>query len=146
MVCLAQFGLILVMGHYLMPLLGLPALVMGEAPGSLSLVVAAAALAAAGTGVLLGTLARSQTQASTIGALSVVIAAALGGVMVPVFAMPPLMQTVSQISPLAWGLEAILDLFVRGGDLTTIWPQALSLLGFAAATLAAAAFLDRRRP
>jgi ABC-2 type transport system permease protein len=146
LVCLAQFGLILIMGRYLMPLLGLPALAMGEAHGALGLVVAAASLAAAGAGVLLGTAARSQTQASTIGALSVVIAAALGGVMVPVFAMPPPMQTLSQASPLAWGLEAILDLFVRGGDLATVWPQILGLAGFAAATLAAAAFLDRRRP
>jgi ABC-2 type transport system permease protein len=146
MVCLAQFGLILLMGRYLMPFMGLPALEMGRAYGALVLVVGASALAAAGAGVFLGAAARSQTQASTIGALTVVIAAALGGVMVPVFAMPPFMQTLSRVSPLAWGLDAILDLFVRGGGLATIWPQVLGLLAFAAATLAGAAGIGRWRP
>jgi ABC-2 type transport system permease protein len=146
MVCLAQFALILLMGRYLMPLMGLPALEMGRAYGALILIVGASALAAAGAGVFLGAAAHSQTQASTIGALSVVIAAALGGVMVPVFAMPPFMQTLSQVSPLAWALDAILDLFVRGGGLATIWHQVLGLLAFAAAALAGAAGIARRRP
>ena len=53
----------------------------------------------------------------TFGAVSVVIAAAIGGIMVPVFAMPPVMQTISIFSPLSWGLNAFLDVFVRGGSL-----------------------------
>ncbi len=64
------------------------------------------------------------------GAVSVVIAAALGGVMVPVYVMPKGMQLISQFSPLAWGLEGFLELFARGGGVRDIWPNLSALCGF----------------
>jgi ABC-2 type transport system permease protein len=144
-VCLAQFAVILLVGRFVMPFLGSTALEMGTAYASILIVALVAALAATGAGMLLGVAARSQAQATMVGALSVVIAAAIGGVMVPVFAMPPGMQTLSRVSPLAWGLEAFLALFVRGEGLETVWPQLALLLGFALAALGMSAMLRRHR-
>jgi ABC-2 type transport system permease protein len=144
-ICLAQFGLILFIGRFGMPLLGAESLEVGTAYGSILIVALAAALAATGAGMLLGVVARTYAQATMVGALSVVIAAAIGGVMVPVFAMPSAMQAVSCISPLAWGLEAFLVLFVRGGGLDAVWPQLALLLSFALATLMTAVMFGRHR-
>jgi len=103
------------------------------------------ALAAAAFGILLGVVTRTYEQASMIAAISVVVAAAIGGVMVPVFAMPRLMRTISQISPLSWGLNALLDLFARGGSLATVWQEAALLLGFALVMLLSAWVIWQRK-
>ena len=137
LVCLCQFGIILAIGTFVLPLLGTPRLEIGGAPGAIALVVTSAALAAAGYGVLVGTLARTYEQASMFGAVSVVIAAALGGVMVPVYVMPELMRDISAFSPLAWGLAALTDLFARGADLSAVLPKAGLLLGFSAVCILA---------
>ena len=146
-VCLIQFGLMLLVGRFVMPLFGAAGLVLGPAYGAIVVVLLCAALAAAAFGLFLGVATRTYEQASMIGAISVVIAAAIGGVMVPVFAMPPVMRTISQLSPLAWGLNAFLDLFARGGRLADVWLEAVLLLAFAALMLLAAwSLLQRQRP
>jgi ABC-2 type transport system permease protein len=94
---------------------------------------------------MVGALARSQEQASMFGAVSVVIAAALGGIMVPVIAMPRVMQTLSVVSPLAWGLTGFQDIFVRNGTIRTAAPEALALTAFAAGTIGVASWALRGR-
>ncbi len=130
-----QFALILVVGKFVLPLLGAPVLEIGSAPLAIAVVVVAAALAAAGCGILVGTLARTYEQASMFGAVAVVIAAALGGIMVPVYAMPQPMQQISRFSPLAWGLNALIDVFARNGSLQSVLPQTALLLAFFAGTV-----------
>ena len=95
----------------------------------------AAALAATGYGIMVGTLAKSYEQASMFGAVSIVIAAALGGIMIPVYVMPRYMQDISTLSPLAWGLNAFQDVFVRGGNLRTVSPEISFLLIFFIVTI-----------
>ncbi|MBT3194162.1 MAG: ABC-2 transporter permease [Verrucomicrobia bacterium] len=129
-ICLVQFGLMLAVGMFLLPLLGTPVLELGSAPFALLLVATSAALAACGYGIVVGVLARSYEQVSTFGAVSVVIAAALGGVMVPVYMMPRAMQNLSVVSPLGWGLNAFLDIFVRGGNLASVLPRVVALGSF----------------
>ena len=144
-VCLAQFVLMMLIGRFVMPLVGASPLAMGQAYGAVGLVLLCVALAATAFGILLGVVTRTYEQASMIGAISVVIAAAIGGVMVPVFAMPRLMREISQISPLAWGLDAFLELFARGGDLSVVWPEAVKLLCLAAGMLLAAWMVFHRQ-
>lgn len=128
LICLIQFGLMLLVGRFLLPLLGTPTLQLaGHLPAAL-LLAGAAALAATGYGLLIGVWARSYEQASMFGAVSVVIAAALGGVMVPVYLMPSGMQLVSRLSPLGWGLQGFMEIFVRGGGLAAVVPQLSRLL------------------
>jgi ABC-2 type transport system permease protein len=144
-VCLTQFTLMVLIGRFVMPLCGAEPLALAPSFGALGVVLLCVALAATAYGILLGVATRTYEQASMIGAISVVIAAAIGGVMVPVFAMPPLMRHISQISPLAWGLNALLDLFARGGDLSTVWREAVMLLGFAVVMLMSAWLIWHRQ-
>jgi ABC-2 type transport system permease protein len=134
-VCLIQFGLILFIGKHILPLLGAPPLDMGSDPLAVLIIALSAILAATGYGIMLGTLARTYEQASMVGPISIVIAAALGGIMVPVFAMPKIMRSISVYSPLNWGHDAFLNVFVRGGDLKSVVWQVTALLSFFAATV-----------
>jgi len=135
LVCLAQFALMLAAGCYLLPLLGTSGLVLDHQLFSIAPIALTAALAATGYGIMIGTLAKSYEQASMFGAVSVVIAAALGGIMIPVYVMPRYMQDISMLSPLAWGLNAFQDVFVRGGNLGTVGREMSLLLLFFIVTI-----------
>ena len=131
LVCLAQFALMLLAGCFVLPLLGTSGLLLDhQMLAHLAPIALAAALAAAGYGLIVGTLARSYEQGSMFGAVSVVIAAALGGIMIPVYVMPRYMQDISRVSPLAWGLNAFQDVLVRGGDLCSASREISFLLLF----------------
>lgn len=144
-VCLLQFAVILLAGMYVLPLLGLPAFVPGGQPLAFALVAVAVGCAACGYGILLGTVARSYEQIAVFGPVSIVIAAALGGVMVPIYALPEFLRPLCLFSPLFWGQNGFYDLLLRQGGLAEIVPEVISLLSFAAATLLAALFAARRR-
>jgi ABC-2 type transport system permease protein len=129
-VCLCQFLLIALIGAFLFPSLGLPAFTVSVHPSAVLLTVVFSSLAACGYGIFLGLACNSYEQASTLGSTSVVAAAALGGVMVPVYAMPQVMQRLSIISPLNWGLTAFQDLLLRGYSLSAILDDLGRLLLF----------------
>ena len=145
LVCLVQFILILFIGKLVLPQLGTPPFELGASPGTVALVAFCATLAATGYGILLGTAVQTYEQASMFGPISIVIAAALGGIMVPVYAMPAFMQKISVISPLAWAQNAFLELFARGGTLKSVLPDIALLLIFAMACTVAAWLLFSRR-
>ncbi len=119
-VCLCQFLLIGLIGAFLFPYLGLPAFTVTDNHTAVLLVVLFSSLAACGLGILLGIACNTYEQASTLAATAVVAAAAIGGVMVPVYAMPQMMQRFSIISPLNWGLTAFQDLLMRGQSCAVI--------------------------
>lgn len=130
-VCMIQFSLMLLVGIYLFPMIGLPQLdVSGRLP-LLYVVALFAGLAAIGLGLLLGTIAKTQEQSAPFGSTLVVILAAIGGVWVPVFVMPPFIQSLSKISPMNWSLNAFYDIFLRDSGFKDILPEiSLSLLFF----------------
>src|SRR5690606_3490966 len=97
-VCLVQFFCIVAVGKWLLPALGTDPLELTQG-WTILLVALCSALAATGYGIMLGALARTNEQAAILGPVTVVIAAALGGIMVPVFAMPETMQVISRGSP-----------------------------------------------
>ncbi len=131
LVCLCQFGLIVALGRWLLPLMGTDSFVFGEQYLTISVMLLSVICAATGYGVLLGSVAKSYEQALMFGPISVVIAAAIGGVMVPVYAMPPLMRELSNISPLGWGLKGFLKIFVQNAEINCVLSETLLLLGFA---------------
>ncbi|MFV0573310.1 MAG: ABC transporter permease [Xanthomarina gelatinilytica] len=144
-VCLIQFVLMLLVGLYVFPAIGLPTLdISGRLP-LLFVVAIFAGLAAIGLGLLLGTIANTQEQSAPFGATFVVILAALGGVWVPVFIMPKIMQTLSNISPMNWGLNAFYDVFLRHGSLLDILPDiSLLFLFFIATTIIAIVYNEKK--
>jgi ABC-2 type transport system permease protein len=120
LVCLSQFLLIVVIGAFLFPLLGLPAFLISEKLISLLIVILCSGLAACSFGLMLGAFCRTYEQALACGATSIVLCAALGGVMVPVYAMPQTMQRWSVLSPLNWGLDAFQNLTMRGATFINV--------------------------
>ncbi|EGV42851.1 ABC transporter permease [Bizionia argentinensis JUB59] len=144
-VCLIQFVLMLSVGVFLFPAIGLPTLdISGRIP-LLFVVATFAGLAAIGLGLLLGTIAKTQEQSAPFGATFVVILAALGGVWVPVFVMPKVMQTLSHISPMNWGLNGFYDVFLRNGSFTDILPEiSMLFLFFIVTTLIAIIYNEKK--
>jgi len=130
-----------------MPLLGGDALSFAHVNWpALVLVVCAISAAAVSLALMLSCLVRTQAQASAVGPVLNVLMAALGGIMVPTFVMPAAMQTLAALSPMNWGLEALLTVLLRGGGVASAAPLLLRLLGFAALTMVAAWLLFKRNP
>lgn len=129
-VCMIQFFLMLLVGIYLFPAMGLPNLNIEGKLFNMSIVAFFAGLAAIGFGVLIGTIAKTHEQAAPFGATSVVILAAVGGLWFPVFAMPESMQMMAKISPMNWGLEGFYDVLLRDVGLVALVPNLLLLLTF----------------
>lgn len=134
MVCIIQFVLMLLIGVYLFPSLGLPILDISDRIGLLFVVTIFSGLAAIGLGLLLGTVAKTHEQSAPFGATFVVILAAMGGVWVPVFVMPKMMQVLSNFSPMNWGLNAYYDVFLRNSNFIEIVPEITTLFLFFIAT------------
>ena len=129
-VCLVQAFLMIFSGIYILPLFGVPMLVIGNHIIALILMSVVTALAALGYGILVGTVATTHQQAAAFGAVSTIILAAIGGIWVPVYLMPMVMRHVAVISPLNWGITGFYNIFLRQGDLYTIMTPALKLLAF----------------
>lgn len=144
-VCMIQFVLMLLVGVYFLPAIGLPQLdISGKLP-LLFVVAFFAGLAAIGLGLLLGTIAKTQEQSAPFGATFVVILAAIGGVWVPVFIMPKFMQVLSNISPMNWGLNAFYDVFLRNGSFLDILPEISLLLLFFILTIGFAIIYNQKK-
>lgn len=145
LVGLLQFVLMLVLGKFFLPLLGLPALVIGNAYFAILAVAISSCLAATGFGIITGTVFQTHQQAATFGSVSVVLLAALGGVWVPLYIMPPALQLIGRISPLNWGLEAFNTLFLRAGSFLDVLPFILASLLFFFLTFALSMWIEKRK-
>lgn len=145
-VCIIQYLLMLAVGMFLLPKFGLYPLEVSLSSFFLSLIVAIfSGLAAIGFGLLLGTIAKTQEQSAPFGATSVVLLAAIGGVWVPVFIMPKIMQIISHLSPMNWGLSAFYDVFLREQGFVNILPEIIYLLLFFIATTTVAVIYDYKK-
>ena len=142
---LIQAVTMLFIGMYLLPYLEVPALNPGHQWFALLLLTMTVSAAASGYGILVGTLFSSQQQAAIFGAISVVIMAAVGGIWVPTFMMTDLMQIISKISPLNWGLTGYYDILLRNAGVTDILPQLMLLTGFFMASVLFAWFYVKRK-
>jgi len=129
---LIQMASILAVSVHVLPLLGGDRLELGNSPSGLLFVGASASLAAIGFGLAVAMYARTAEQAASFSSAVVMIMAALGGILVPKAVMPPLMQELAVFSPLSWGLDGFLDVFVRGGGVAQVLPESLGLLAFSA--------------
>lgn len=129
-ILMIQAALIVMVGLFIMPHLGLPKLQINGNWGALFLISLASAFAAAGYGIAIGTIASTQIQASTFGSISTVILAAVGGVWIPVIVMPDVMRRISEISPMNWGIQGYYDVFLRNASSIEILPSVLKLFGF----------------
>jgi len=143
LVCLIQFTLMLLVGLYLFPYLGLPDFEINGSYLLLFLVAIFSGLSAISIGILIGTIAETQEQSAPFGATLVVILAAIGGVWVPVFAMPKIMQLFAKISPMNWGLNCFYDVIIRNESFIDIVPEISLLALFFIILLSLAIYYDK---
>jgi ABC-2 type transport system permease protein len=140
-----QTALMLLTGVYLTPLCGGEALVITGSPWGLLLISAAVSCSAIGVALFIAAVAQTAEQASTLGGIINVLFGAIGGIMVPKFLMPDFMQRLAMMSPMSWGLDGFLKIFVKGEGIGAVrWESAmLFLFGLVAMVLAMAVSRQR---
>jgi ABC-2 type transport system permease protein len=144
-ICMIQFYMMVAVAVFLFPHIGLPSLNIEGHLLLMSVVALFSGFAAIGFGILLGTIASTQEQSAPFGATSVIILAAIGGVWVPVFAMPKIMQIIAKSSPMNWALEAFYDVLLRNVSLLEIIPKISLLFLFFIITTSIALFYDKKK-
>lgn len=144
-ICMIQFYMMVAVAVFLFPSIGLPSLNIEGHLALMSVVALFSGFAAIGFGILLGTVASTQEQSAPFGATSVIILAAIGGVWVPVFAMPKIMQIIAKSSPMNWGLEAFYDVLLRSVSFLEIIPKISLLFLFFIITTSIALFYDKKK-
>ena len=125
-----QVLIMLGVGMYLVPLFDTPALEINGSLVALGSISIALSITAIGISSLIAVSANSSEQATTIGGILNILLGAIGGVMVPKFIMPLSMQNLAEFSPMGWGLDGFLDIFLKSANLTMILSNVLMLLCF----------------
>jgi ABC-2 type transport system permease protein len=140
-----QVIMMIAIGRFIVPLFGGTALTLGEGPGGLLLITASVSFSAIALALFIASIARTTEQATTIGGVLNIIFGALGGIMVPTFVMPGFMQELANISPMSWGLEGFLDIFLRNGGISDVLPESLALVLLGAVMLTLTVTILRRQ-
>jgi len=136
-----QVWVMIAVGIFIVPLFGAAALSIGGSVAGLVAVSAALSLSAIGLSILIAVVVDSVEQATTIGGIINILLGAIGGVMVPKFVMPEFMQTFANVSPMSWGLEGFLDIFLRRGGLADVLNEVAALAVFGTVSLLLAALI-----
>ncbi|MBC5837350.1 ABC transporter permease [Flavobacterium muglaense] len=144
-ICMVQFYMMLAVAVFLFPHIGLPSLNIEGNLFLMTIVAMFSGFAAIGFGILLGTVAKTQEQSAPFGATATIILAAIGGVWVPVFAMPHVMQIVAKSSPMNWGLNAFYDVLLRNAGILEILPEIGLLFMFFVITITIALLYDKKK-
>lgn len=132
-----QVLIMLGVGMYLVPLFDTPALEINGSLWALGSISVALSIAAIGISSLIAVSASSSEQATTVGGILNILLGAIGGVMVPKFIMPSSMQKLAELSPMGWGLDGFLDIFLRSADISMILGNVVLLICFGGVALTA---------
>ena len=137
-----QVWVMIAVGMFIVPLFGAAALTIGGDISALVAVSLALSLSAIGLSILIAVVVDSVEQATTIGGIINILLGAIGGIMVPKFVMPEFMRDFANISPMSWGLEGFLDVFLRRGTLNDVMYEVtgLTLFGLGSLLIAAVIF------
>ena len=114
----------------------------GDTAGLVVLILAAV-FGATGWGMLITALARSPAQVGSVGSAIMLIFGILGGSFINLDQMPPLLRTVSKITPNAWGLDGFTTLAL-GGTLPNLVEPITALLLMGALLFGAAVVIFNR--
>jgi ABC-2 type transport system permease protein len=128
-VTIFQALVIFSLGLWFFPYINLPALNLPADIFGLFIVTLACGYCAVSYAICIGVFANTQEQANGFGAVSIVILAAIGGLMVPSFVMPGALKTISQLSPLHWCIQAYYGLFLEGAGLKDVMISIVPLVG-----------------
>ncbi|MBN1644403.1 MAG: ABC transporter permease [Dehalococcoidales bacterium] len=104
---------------------------MGTSPLAVILISILMILVSSAFGVMLATMVKTERSASSIGVITSLILAPLGGCWWPLFITPKWMQFIAKITPHGWATTGFNKLLVFGGDFASVIPEMLVLLAFA---------------
>jgi ABC-2 type transport system permease protein len=127
-VTMIQTVVIFAIGVWVFPLVGLPRLDLPDDWTALVLVSLLCGWCAVSYAICVGVFAETEEQANGFGVISIVILAAIGGLMIPDFILSGPFHTATKFSPLHWCLDAYYSLFLEGGKLKDVWSNVLSLV------------------
>ena len=130
-----QVVLMILVGIFVVPLFGGDKLVISNNYFLIFCMSSAISFAAISFALLIANISKTTEEATSIGGVTNIILAALGGIMVPKFVMPLFMQEITYYSPMSWGLEGLLEIFVRGGGFLDIRNYMLFLFIFGLCSL-----------
>ncbi len=122
-----QVWIMIGVGMFIVPYFNAPALSIN---GSISAIVAvsfALSICAIGVSTLIAVTAKTSEQATTIGGILNILLGAVGGIMVPKFIMPKEMQNIAEFSPMSWGLDGFLAIFLNSAELPMVMDEVLKL-------------------
>ncbi len=128
LVTVLQAAVIFAMGIWLFPFIGLPKLNAPSDVLGLIVVTLATGWCAVSYAICVGTFTQTQDQANGFGAVSIVILACIGGLMVPTFAMQGFFRSAAAISPMHWCLQAYYALFLENAKLADVLNNIVPLL------------------
>jgi ABC-2 type transport system permease protein len=131
-VVLLQVVFLFAAGMFLLPLMGLDALRLGNDIPALVLLVLSIALCCTTLGILIAAIARTEAQIGGIAGLVLWVLAFLGGSFIPLFLINESMATIGQVTPHYWAVTGFYDLLTRGQGLAAILDSIVVLLGFSA--------------
>ena len=114
----------------------------GDALG-VSVLILAAVFGASGWGMLITALARTPAQVGTTGSAIMLIFGIMGGSFISLENFPPLMKTISKITPNSWGLDGFTTLAL-GGTLKNLTEPITALLVMGAVLFGIAVVLFSR--
>jgi ABC-2 type transport system permease protein len=126
-VTMLQALVIFGIGIWLFPFFGLPALNLPADLSALIITTIICGWCAVSYAICVGVFSQTQEQANGFGAVSIVILAAVGGLMVPSFAMQGAFKSAANLSPMHWCLEAYYSLFLQGGKLADVMNNLIPL-------------------
>lgn len=139
-----QVIIMILIGIYIIPIFGGDSLVINGNYLLIFCMSSAISIAAICFALFIANISKTTEEATSIGGVINIIFAALGGIMVPKFVMPEFMQNITSYSPMSWGLEGLLEIFVRGGNFNDIKIYLLYLLLFATISILLAYILLKK--
>ena len=140
-----QLIIMLLLGVYVVPLLGGESLVIGNNYFALAFVSLAIGISAIGYALLVAVIAKTTEQATSIGGVGNILLGAMGGILVPKFVMPDYLQELTKISPMSWGLDGYLQIFLYGNGIFSVLAEVVMLLSFGAIMLALALGISHKQ-
>jgi len=128
-VTIIQAIVIFSLGIWLFPLIHLPGLNLPQDVFGLFVVTVLSGWCAVSYAIMIGVFAETHQQNNGFGAISIVILAAIGGLMVPTFTMDTSLKTIANFSPMHWCLQAYYGLFLENGKLSNVIGYLIPLVG-----------------
>jgi len=131
-----QFILMLLVGRYALPAVSDLTFVPHGNPWLLAAITVVVGITTTSFAIAVASVSRSVEHATALVGAVVILTSVIGGIMVPVHAMPTIMKDLAQYSPMYWAHQAYMDVMIFKAvfsDIATYLYKLLALAGTCAA-------------